>query len=152
MKRGEPLKRTTPLKRGKGLARSVLRSGGRLNLVSPKRKALAADRHAAVGAVFARDGWRKVQGVWVGGRCIPAQVGAPGRCYGPLTPHRLKKGSAGGGYTVENVVAACARMNDWIEDHPDEAHAMGLVVRQGETVEEAWRRMQAHGLLYGPSG
>lgn len=49
------------------------------------------------------------------------------RCAGPLTPHHLKKASAGGSYTADNLVSLCAYANGWVEDEPREARALGLV-------------------------
>ena len=54
------------------------------------------------------------------------------KCTGRLTPHHLRKASAGGAYIVENLVTLCAGHNGWVEDNPDEATMLGLVVREGD--------------------
>ena len=50
-------------------------------------------------------------------------------CFGPLTVHHLKKASAGGSYSEDNLVTLCAFHNSWIEDWPLQAETLGLVVR-----------------------
>ncbi len=92
--------------------------------------------------------------VWLRDRRCPLSGHPPaGRCFGDMTPHHLKKASQGGSYEPRNIVVLCAAMNTWVEDNPREAHELGLVVRQGETEEQAWERMQKAGLVsYGPSG
>jgi len=74
-------------------------------------------------------------------------------CLGVLTPHHLKKAGQGGAYTVDNIVAVCSSGNVWVEDEPLAAHRLGLVVRHGDTLEEAWERMRTAGLVtYDPEG
>ena len=47
--------------------------------------------------------------------------------------HELRKRSAGGSLTnVANLRSACNRCNGWVEDHPADAHRLGLVVRAGD--------------------
>ena len=84
--------------------------------MSAKRRSEAGARAAVRAEVFERDGWR----------CqIQPLVGD--RCFGPLTPHHLKKASQGGAYTAENFTSACAYHNVWVEDHPVRAKELGLV-------------------------
>lgn len=40
------------------------------------------------------------------------------RCHGPLTPHHRRKASAGGAYSMENLVSCCQFLNGDIEDRP----------------------------------
>lgn len=102
MKRGGPLKRRT-----------------RLKPRSAKVEA-ARDEHAVVReAVFKRDSYTC--------RIAPFLPDLP--CRGRLTPHHVLKASQGGKYTVENLVSACVFHNDWCEDNPDDAVALGLVKR-----------------------
>lgn len=113
MRRGGPL-RSDPEK-----ARAWRRRGKRLRPVSDKRREGSADRRAVVA--HALDGQR----------C--ALIGQS-RCHGPLTPHRLRKGSAGwdrrtAGYVEGNVVPLCSFHNGWVEDNPVVAEALGMVVR-----------------------
>ena len=53
-------------------------------------------------------------------------------CTGPLTVHHLRKAGAGGAYVVDNLVTLCAGHNTWVEDNPNEATMLGLVVREGD--------------------
>lgn len=69
--------------------------------------------------VFERDGHK----------CRIAPFLPDDRCFGKLTVHHVRKASAGGGYTVENLVTACVHHNEWVEDHPIEAEGLGLVKR-----------------------
>lgn len=127
------LTRKTPLGRSSQLARTgAPERKTRIKPVSDKRKAGGPERQRQVAAAFIRDGWTWItvagEGQWVGGRCIPHERGWPGKCFGKNpTPHRLRKGSAGGGYTTDNVVAACAFSNGDIENHPRLAERLGLV-------------------------
>lgn len=76
-------------------------------------------------AVFDRDGG-----------CVMFDNGW-GECAGPDTPHHLKKASAGGSYTLTNLVTLCARHNGMVEDKPDEAEARGLVIHPWQD-ERGW--------------
>lgn len=85
-----------------------------------KKRAKEMRRNALVReAVFQRDGYR-----------CQAPAGFAGSCFGPLTFHHLLKASQGGDYTVTNGLTLCAHHNGAVEDHPAEAHALGLVVRR----------------------
>jgi 5-methylcytosine-specific restriction endonuclease McrA len=86
---------------------------------SAKRKAGRAERDRVREAVFRRDGHR----------CQLLPRDPEHRCWGPLTFHHLRKASAGGGYTEENGLTLCAGGNTWVEDHPDRALELGLVIR-----------------------
>jgi hypothetical protein len=66
-----------------------------------------------------------------------------GRCFGPSTPHHLRKSGQGGRYTPANLVVLCAYHNGWVEDEPDRAHQLGLVLRNGDDPDEAARRRRA---------
>jgi hypothetical protein len=90
----------------------------RINPISAKRAAGTSDRAAEREAAFDRDGWL----------CRLASTYAQsGPCFGVLTPHHLVKASQGGPYQRENLVALCAYHNGWVEDHPTQARALGLV-------------------------
>ena len=100
-----------------------------------------AEKAAIRADVFDRDG-----------ACVLSNF-AGHRCQGPPTPHHLKKASQGGGYTADNIVTLCSTGNTWVEDEPFAAHRLGLVVRHGDTLEDAWERMRAAGLVtYDPEG
>lgn len=92
-------------------------------------------------AVFDRDGWTC--------RLKDTTDVLAHSCSG-LTVHHLLKASQGGEYTEENLVTLCSVANDLIEDHPQRAWELGLVVRQGESTADAWVRMTAAGLVSPP--
>lgn len=133
MRRGAPLQ-----------SRSSLARTSRLAPVSPKRRTQNQRDHtrAVRDEVYARDGWACIAGH------LPTH-----RCMGGLSPHHLRKSGQGGKYTLGNLVTLCASMNTWVEDEPNLAYELGLVVRRGETEEDAWIKMRAAGLVtYGPDG
>ena len=95
-----------------------------LRPMSAKRRALGPAHAVIREAVFARDGHRCwVEKVALQGYCGP--------CFGGLTVHHLKKASAGGEYTLENLLSLCARHNGWVEENPDKSFQLGLVQRRG---------------------
>lgn len=110
------MKRGGPLRANPDRAKAWRQRSKRLNPVSAKRRAGSQDRRTAVAEAFERDGHR-------------CRLLGYSRCFGPLTPHRLKKGSAGGGYTLDNVVALCQFHNGMIEDEPILAESLGMVRR-----------------------
>lgn len=148
MKRSPPPARRTPLR-----AKTPTANGGapraRANAAAgqPHRKRIkhrsdkraeAADAERDVRlAVFARDGHR----------CVLEGVDGWGACAGPLQFGHLRKAGQGGRYVESNAISQCALHNGEIENRPAEAHRLGLVVRAGETVESAWERMRAAGLV-----
>ena len=131
---------TTPLSRQSGALARRTGAGLRrtpLAVVSPRRRAEAEHRGIVWEAVLSRDHY-----------CLLSRhPGAAGRCRGRLTPHHLQKAGQGGPFTVGNLVVLCAGHNGWVEDHPRTAHALGLVVRAGETVALAWQRLRDRGLV-----
>ena len=110
----------------------------RINPVSAKRRETAADRDLVREAVFARDNYRCVLRDWHHSALVHTSV---------LTVHHIKKTSARGPYEVANLVSLCASCNDWVEMEPTAAHALGLVCRNGDTLDECWARMRAVGLV-----
>ena len=118
LKANKPLKRT-----------GYLRRTGRLAAVSEKRKNGMDDREEVRAAVLARDGG-----------CLlhlsrALNDGSWGPCMGGLTFHHLKKASAGGAYNEENGATLCVHHNRMVEDRPDDATRLGLVIR-GKAVGE----------------
>jgi hypothetical protein len=106
LKRGKPLQAKTALKRGTT----------RLKPISDAKRAQRPAKNAVTRQVFERDGYR----------CqIAPLVEEP--CFGRLTPHHLKKEGQGGEHSMSNLIAACVFHNDWVEDHPIKAKALGLV-------------------------
>lgn len=93
----------------------------RLRAVSSKRRARLEDRRAVVTEALDRDRQH----------CRLRDMIVGHRCGGPITPHELRKqsASAAGRYDVENIVALCAHGNTWVEDNPQLAHDLGLVIR-----------------------
>lgn len=131
--RRTPLRRTAGPKRGTGLVR-----GGRIRQARRLEPAEVLRRRTVRAEVFQRDG----------GCLLAHHQEFGGGCYGQrCTPHHLLKASAGGPYMADNLVTLCAHHNDWVEDHPTAAHAVGLVVRRGEVVALAWQRMRIRGLV-----
>jgi hypothetical protein len=112
--------------------------------IRSNRKRRSTAEIAVREAVFRRDG----------GCILAGSTWHPGRCFGPLTPHHLRKEGQGGSYTAENLVSLCAWANgDWVELHPIEARRLGLTISGLDTEHRAWCRMQAAGLVnYGPDG
>lgn len=109
MKRGKPLKRTAMKPTRKALPKQ-----------SARRKSEVPERRRVNALVVERDGG-----------CVPKMRGMPGDCLGPLAAHELVKRSAGGDYLdPENCVAACSYHNGRIEDYPNEARGLGLVLRK----------------------
>ncbi|MGE4425475.1 MAG: hypothetical protein AB7G37_03370 [Solirubrobacteraceae bacterium] len=89
--------------------------------MSAKRAADLERRRDVRMAVYTRDPY-----------CRLAGVAAAGPCGGPWTPHHLKKSGQGGSYSEANLVGLCATHNTWVEDNPDDARALGLVVKPWE--------------------
>lgn len=78
------------------------------------------------------------------GRCaigpLIAGVDPRHRCSGRYdAPHHLRKtGQGGSKINRANMVAACNPCNGWVEDEPDLARSLGLVVREGD---DEWERL-----------
>jgi hypothetical protein len=89
----------------------------RLKPISDKRLGEQQQRREVVEAAGRRDGWR-----------CRARALVDSRCSGPLDPHEVIPRSAwkAGYLNVDNVVMVCRAHHDWIGDHPDEAHTVGL--------------------------
>lgn len=127
MQRNARLARRTPLGRGKALARVPWRRS---------RKQADPERARVRNVVFVRDG----------GCLLNQRPAYGGSCFGQPTVHHLRKASQGGAYTADNLVTLCAHHNDWVEVHPTVAHAIGLVIRAGETASDARARRRLVGL------
>lgn len=110
MKRNQAMpKRTKPMQRG---------------ALKAARKGLTDEELTERAFVFARDGHCQLRG-----------VAGVGECFGPLTPHHIKKKGQGGGYHRDNLVAMCAHHNDQIEASAEVAavaRALGFVKRSWE--------------------
>lgn len=105
------------------LARRPLKRKSGLNAMSTKRREGVEDRKSIREAVFQRDRWTCVL------ERVARQRDDVPECHGPLTPHHLRKASAGGPYTMENLTTLCRSHNVWVEDHPKLATELGLVIR-----------------------
>lgn len=153
LRRRVPLERRTPLARGESqLARSPLaRTGGPerrapLAPVSAKRKAGGPERRAITEAVFSRD--RRCLLAPLAGRRVPP-------CFGPPTPHHIRKAGQGGGWTMQNIVKLCAFHNDWLEWHDGIIFGVpaGLICLRDSDLNACWDRLIRHGLVtYNPEG
>lgn len=108
-----PLLRRTPLARGMARLRRTP-----LAPVSCRRRAERAVRQAVVDEVMWRDG----------GRCRGIDLIGGHVCSGRLDAHEVIPRSAwpGGHLVTLNVVMVCRTLHDWIGDHPDLAHDLGL--------------------------
>lgn len=114
-----------PLRRTKGV-----------NPVSARRRASFSARAEVREQVAIRD-----RGV-----CRLSLLSSSHHCAGGPETHELRKASADSGtYTLANCVLTCSAANAWVEDFPDQAHALGLVVRNGETVDDALDRQRKAG-------
>ena len=115
------------------MKRSPLRRRTPLRSSSAKRRADRERRAEVRRAVFIRDGWT----------CqLPG--GCDKRHYhpNPLTVHYLRKASAGGSYTPDNLISLCRWHNRWVEDQPLMALGLGLVHRTYHPVRPLydWQR------------
>jgi hypothetical protein len=119
------MKRSPMPPRRNGLSRR-----GRLRSQSEKRTERRASVQPVVDAVLARDGG-----------CVLRNHRGAGDCSGQDTPHHLCKAWKGWDWTLDNLVALCAGHNGWVEDHPDDAFLLGLVIREGTTPAGAWLAM-----------
>jgi hypothetical protein len=114
----------TPLRRRSDAKRRA--QAERIGLI---HQYLAEGRESCeVGVWFALYLWSRAPGYdrWIG------QVVAS--CTGRLEGmHERRKRSAGGSLTNrQNLLPSCNRCNVAVEDHPLEAHRIGLVVRPGD--------------------
>lgn len=92
--------------------------GKKLPAKSERRYSENEQRETVRQLVYARDGG-----------CVVAGEPGVGPCRGPDTPHHLRKASAGGSFTPDNLVTLCAFHNTLVEDEPLWARQRGLVVR-----------------------
>jgi hypothetical protein len=127
------LERRTPLKRTGFASKQRLgndaqptRRGKPLKAMSNKRKRLLPIRAEVRIKVFERDGYR----CQLAHRIV--DVPELGPCFGPLTPHHLKKEGQGGSYSESNLLSLCSSHNEWVEREPDVARSLGLVIKSWE--------------------
>ena len=106
--------------------------------VSERRQAARDAAEPVVQAVFDRDHG-----------CVAHRAPGTPPCRGRVTPHHLRKEGQGGLWSLDNLVTLCQGHNGWVEDQPDAAHALGLVIRRGEDITDAWQTMLAAELLVG---
>lgn len=115
------MKRSPMPRRSKQMIRS------RIKPVSARRAAQTEQRRDVVAAVLERDK-----------RCMARAYGAPGQCMGALVAHEVVKRSQmrDAHLDVENCLAVCWFHNGWIEDHPPDAKALGLVRSNWEPTDD----------------
>jgi len=57
--------------------------------------------------------------------------------------HERRKRTANGSLVnPDNLVPACNPCNGWVEDNPDEAHILELVIREGDPLYDALGKWQ----------
>lgn len=95
--------------------------------LSAKRQRLQRKRRALVAAMLAEDPYCDL------GPAIEL-VDATHRCAGEAIGlhERRKRSSYGSLLDRRNLRRCCAPCNSWVEDHPNPAHLLGLVVRPGD--------------------
>ena len=93
-----------------------------VNRISQKRQAEMQLRKSLMEETFGpRENWRCT--FWL----YRSTLMEPSLCHGNVNGHELLKRSRGGSITdMNNVVLLCDFHNGWCEDHPSEAHEMGL--------------------------
>lgn len=142
MKRSELPRRKKPLARGKPPRRSssmtrTVTSQRRRSIPneSTKHREERVDHPEIRRAVFDRDGWRCVLMVYRRDPDFAQVYRVIGDCYGPLTPHHVRKAAQGGKYELSNLVTLCAAHNDRLEADADLAalaRSIGLVKKRGD--------------------
>lgn len=142
MKRSGPparrtkLERRTALQRSAPPVRSALPSAARRKpTASELFRQAGAQRRAVREEVLRRDG----ACLLLGGLAHP--------CHGPPEAHHLVKAHKRPVYELRGLVRLCRFHNMWVEDWPAAAHLLGLVVREGECLVQAWGRLHLHGLV-----
>jgi hypothetical protein len=117
MKRGEPLRRSSPEQLQAWRRRSKQLTSGRTKAKTPRRW-----RDRIQTEVLARSG----------GWCEANTAACPvGRHIGEQFHHRRLR-SQGGKDTAENLVFICAAAHDWVHKNPAEAHERGLILWAGD--------------------
>lgn len=96
----------------------IARSHRRIAPRSERALAKLPERARVVDEVWTRDR----------GQCRAERLVFDVKCGGPLDPHEIipRSAWADGDVVVDNVVIVCRRHHDWIGDHPQAAHAIGL--------------------------
>lgn len=105
------------------MRRSPLRRAKAVPKVSAKRETQRMTDAEVRKAVFLRDQMR----------CqFPHHLRPDVPCRGGLSVHHLLKASHGGPFVPGNLLTLCVVSNDWVEDNPEDAYELGLVVRSWE--------------------
>lgn len=109
---------------------------GRLNQVSPRRAARAAERERIVQRAFARDRFT----------CQAAKLVPDVECSRRLDPHeRIPRSAwADGIYDLDNVLTICRNHHRWIDLHETEAHALGLHGYSHERTDDGYPERHDH--------
>lgn len=100
----------------------------RINPISKRRQRLNEERREMLEQNFGpREAWR----CEVEARPIMAVM--MGGCYGEVNGHEILKRSQGGDITNPgNILMLCNRHNMWVEDYPEDAHRLGLMIHRWE--------------------
>lgn len=105
-----------------------MKRGTGLNQVSAKRKAENQKRERAKQVVRERARGR-CEALTLAGSVEPTMR----YCAGPWDFHEVLTRARGGSISdPENILHVCRRHHDWITDHPQEAHDLGLVAHSWE--------------------
>lgn len=89
------------------------------------------NRQLEVDIVACELGRRIGQVVWDHQRGVYRGCGGRATCW-----HELRKRSQGGSITDRsNLMASCARCNQWVEEYPRLAHLAGLVRRRSDLLD-----------------
>lgn len=104
---------------GNHLKRQPIARGRPPKPISEKRANERDERARVIALVVARDQTCQAQ-------AVHALAGV--RCSGPLDCHeRIPRSAWPGGYLEpSNVILVCRSAHDWIDNHPNGAHALGL--------------------------
>lgn len=99
-----------------------------LRRISKKRSALLPARRALVDRIHARDVICQLPRYWLRAGLLTVDYRDPGQCSRRLDVHEIIPRSAWrDGWLVDtNCVLICGNHHHWIDNHPDEAHTIGL--------------------------
>lgn len=122
MKRSGPIKRTTPLRATKSIERGgSLARGGGLSARSPRINARDAVYPERREQVYER----------ARGRCEACDIEPLDGCNRQCEQvHHLAGRGGADPHQLENLMAVSAFHHQWIEEHPEAARALGVMLRR----------------------
>lgn len=124
------MKRSGPIRRDTEKSREWANKRTRLKPRSSKRSNFMKDVRIPMIEELVEAGAR----CEIGPVLIKTGLSGGTNCRGRIEGlHELRKRSAGGSLVnPDNLVPACNPCNTWVEDNPDDAHVLGLVLRDGD--------------------